>query len=80
MWSESTWGHLLTKGRVMRKIPKPPIEPTDALADRLLREFEAGIPKMLLLFRQEAQMRRWKHAEFVKAGFTDEQAFELCKK
>ena len=34
---------------------------------------------MLLLYEQDALMKREKHMTFVRAGFTDAQAFELCR-
>lgn len=64
----------------MRKIPAAPTQHLDVAVDRMLRENQELQPKMLLLYEQSALMAREKHMAFVRAGFTDEQAFALASK
>ena len=63
----------------MRKIPKAPTEHVDVAIDRMLNEGKELKPKMLLLYENDALMKWEKYQAFVRAGFFDYQAFELCK-
>jgi hypothetical protein len=63
----------------MRKIPAAPTQRVDIAIERMLKENQELQPKMFLLFEQSALIAREKHQAFVRVGFTDAQAFELCK-
>lgn len=64
----------------MRKVPAAPAQRIDVAADRMLKENQELLPKMLLLYEQDALMKRAKHEAFVQSGFTDDQAFALLNK
>ena len=64
----------------MRKIPAAPTQRLDIAMARMLQENQELQPQMLLLFEQSALMQREKHLAFVRAGFTDDQAFVLATK
>lgn len=63
----------------MRKIPVTPTQRVDLAIERRLKENQELRPQLLLLLEQDALMKREKHMAYVNAGFTDDQAFELCK-
>lgn len=63
----------------MNRLPKQRTDSPDEKIEKMLKEIQRLTPQMLLVFQQDALLKREKHMAFVRAGFTDAQAFELCK-
>lgn len=62
-----------------RRLPSAPKVDLNRQAEKMLEDNESIMETMLKLYEQSASMQRKKHMAFVRAGFTDDQAFELSK-
>ena len=62
-----------------RRLPKAPIVPLIAQAEKMLVENAAIAETMDKLQTQAAEALRRKHQAYLRAGFTDDQAFQLCR-
>ena len=68
------------RGNNMQMTPSASTENLESSMTRMLKENQALQPQMLLMFEQAALMMREKQLAFIRAGFTDAQAFILASK
>lgn len=72
--------HSTTGAPTWEKYLQPPPRGLDVAMNCMLKENQELQPQLLLMFEQAALMQREKHMAFVRAGFSDDQAFVLASK
>ena len=63
----------------MRKVPRATTDSIEAAVQRTVRDYLDQRPAMLLMYEHVALVNRDRQMAFMKAGFTESQAFELCR-